>query len=353
MEFDLIQRYFQRPFDALLKKHQAKVPVGIGDDCAALRVPDDQLLYVSTDTLVSGVHFFEDENPFWVGWKALACNLSDLAASGAEPLGFTLSISLPQADHVWLTGFSEGLLACAQQYECPLVGGDTTGTGRYAGLSVTIGVMGVAPKGHHGFHRSRAQQGDTVWVSGVPGLARLGLLLAFQARGQLTHFLSAEHIEPVSAVLQSVPIALAERAQQALQRPEPKLQLAKQLRGFAHAAIDLSDGLSGDVRHLSKGSGVEIHIYQEALAKLWLTVWPTVCQEHLNTLCDMACVGGDDFELCWTAPPGEDLREVLHGAGCLTQVIGHVHAVGASVMLKDSSGRVWPMGTNSYNHFSG
>ena len=346
MEFDLIQRYFKQPFDALRVQHAHTVPTGIGDDCAALQLPPEQRLYVSTDTLVGGVHFFEDENPEFIGWKALACNVSDLAASGAQALGFTLCLSIPTVDHAWLHGFSKGLLACAEQFACPLVGGDTTGSGRNTQASITIGVMGYAPNTHSGFHRACAAVGDTVWVSGVPGLARLGLLLQYQARGLR---------QSPCDFLNQLPESIRTQAQQALLKPHPRLQLGLALRGMAHAAVDLSDGLSGDLGHVAKASGVQLCIEQPMLMQLWIRLWPELAHPSraplLRWLCEVSCVGGDDFELCWTAPSQATPAIRALTADCELTAIGSVQQ-GQGVCLHNGMGQSTTLNARSFDHFS-
>jgi thiamine-monophosphate kinase len=356
LEFDLIHRYFTRPFSGLLREHIPTVPVGIGDDCAVLQLPPAHRLYVSTDTLVSGVHFFDDEDPALVGWKALACNLSDLAASGADPLGFTLCLSLPSIDHGWLSAFSQGLLACAERYDCPLVGGDTTGAGLNRHATITLSVMGSAPAAHTGFHRGRALPGDAVWVSGLPGLARLGLLFEFQARGLLTQALRPEQLEPTLHVLAQVPEGLKHQAKQALTHPHPRLALATALRGVARAALDLSDGLFGDLAHVAEASGVQIQLDQCVIEQLWTQAWPELVQRSdqevlLPVLSDISYTGGDDFELCWTADAlhMKQYRASSHQLQTSHQIGQVVEGRGVVVCTADNT--LLPIQAHSFNHF--
>ena len=222
-EFDLIERYFKRtPSDA-----EGHVVVGNGDDCAILAPTPGMQLAISTDTLVEGRHFLSTVAPDKLGHKALAVNLSDLAACGARPLAFTLALTLPRVDEAWLAAFSRGLLALADEHGCALIGGDTT-----AGpLSITITVWGEVPPGQ-ALLRSGAHVGDDLWVSGWPGEARLALE---SFRGTLQPPLSGETLTQVRARMES---------------PTPRVALGLGLRGLATSAIDLSDGLMGDLQHI-------------------------------------------------------------------------------------------------------
>ena len=237
-EFDLIERFFKQKV-APAPANQARaatnsIVLGIGDDCALLQPAPGTQLAVSTDMLVEGRHFFADVDPSALGHKALAVNLSDLAAMGAEPLAFTLALALPPAraqDAPWLDAFSDGLLALAGAHGCALVGGDTT-----AGpLNICITVFGQVPAGQ-ALRRDGAQAGDELWVSGTLGDARLAL---GALRGEW-----------------SLPAAALAAARQRLERPTPRVALGRYLRGIATSCIDVSDGLVGDVGHILKASGV-------------------------------------------------------------------------------------------------
>jgi thiamine-monophosphate kinase len=269
-EFDLIERYFWRPAD----QGPRRAVVGNGDDCAILAPAPGMQLAVSTDTLVEGRHFLSTVDPVRLGHKALAVNLSDLAACGAKPLAFTLALTLPRVDEVWLAGFSQGLLVLADAHGCELVGGDTT-----AGpLTIGITVMGEVPAGQ-ALLRSGAQSGDDLWVSGWPGLARLSLE-AF--RGTLVPSLPAEAFD---------------LARLAMERPTPRVELGMALRGLASAAIDVSDGLLGDLRHLLRRSRVGASLVLDALPVHPVLATRPVPQQH-----DCLLAGGDDYELVFTAP---------------------------------------------------
>lgn len=274
-EFDLIEKYFRPPV--------RRAALGGGDDCALLTPTPGMQLAISTDLLVEGRHFLSTVAPERLGHKALAVNLSDLAACGAEPLAFTLALSLPRADAAFLAPFAEGLLALADQHEIELVGGDTT-----AGpLTITITVLGQVPPGQ-ALLRSGARAGDDLWVSGCLGDARLALEV-FRGRAELAG-------ESFSAV------------REAMERPQPRVALGMALRGVASAAIDLSDGLLGDLGHIRQRSGVG--------ATLWLDALPhsealQAQPDALRRECLLA--GGDDYELLFCAPA--DQADAVRAAG--------------------------------------
>lgn len=355
MEFDLIRRHFAAPFSALTQANGGTVIAGIGDDCAALRLAANHVLYVSTDTLVESVHFFQTDVPAVVGWKSLVSNLSDLAACGANPLGFTLNLSLPKLDENWLAGFSSGLLEAASRYNCPLVGGDTTSAGTNALKTISITVFGQATHTHTGFHRSLAQAGDEIWASGTPGLARLGLLLEYQCRGQLEKCCELSNLTRVEALLRAMPRSLKELALQALQRPLPRIELGQCLHGIAHACLDLSDGLSGDLLHITKASKLRAVLSLNGLRALWLNKWPELSQRPdgenlLETLVLTTVQGGDDFELCWTSRPGR--CPVTVSTGVVQSCIGRLE-VGDGVWLqRHQDGAPTLLKSQSYIHFS-
>ena len=271
-EFDLIQRFFKTQSELMLATNPGSVKLGIGDDCALLKTDSTEELAITSDMLVSGRHFFPDANPEWLGWKALAVNLSDLAAMGARPLGFTLALAMPEANSVWLEAFSKGLFAIANQYDCPLIGGDTT-----AGpLNICITAFGSVPK-DKAIRRSGALAGDDIWVSGAVGDARLAL-------AALRHELKLE-----SGDIE----AIAERMHQ----PTPRVQLGIALRGIANSALDISDGLLGDLRHILKQSGKDAEILLDRIPKS-----TTLRKQSQIIQNQYAASGGDDYELCFTAP---------------------------------------------------
>ena len=280
-EFDLIARYFQRPAG----QGPRRAVVGNGDDCAVLAPAPGMQLAVSTDTMVEGRHFLSTVAPERLGHKALAVNLSDLAAAGAQPLGFLLALTLPRVDEAWLAGFAQGLLALADEHDCELVGGDTT-----AGpLAIGVTVLGEVPSGR-ALLRSGAAVGDDIWVSGHPGEARLALE-AF--RGTLVPGLSAEDFDT---------------ARLAMERPDPRVALGVGLRGVASAAIDVSDGLLGDLGHILTRSGVGADLFAQALP-----VAPCLAARPRAVQLDCILAGGDDYELLFTAPPAH--REAVARLG--------------------------------------
>ncbi|WP_216797409.1 thiamine-phosphate kinase [Candidatus Vallotia tarda] len=276
-EFSLINRY-----SAQRKQPRHAAVLGIGDDCALLAGRPDHELAVSTDMLIEGCHFFADVPPVTLGHKALAVNLSDLAAMGAEPRAFTLALALPDAGasrQDWLSAFERGLFALADYHGCELVGGDTT-----AGpLNICITVFGDVPCGQ-ALRRDAAQPGDDIWVSGALGDARLAL----------------------GALRGEWPLATDElpALRYALQMPEPRIALGIALRGIAHAALDLSDGLAGDLAHILKRSNVAARVDVDALPRS-----AALRAQPLSIQYRCAVEGGDDYELCFTAPPSR--RDML------------------------------------------
>ena len=272
-EFDLIARYFTRP-----AKHAA---LGVGDDCALINPAPGMQLAISSDMLVEGRHFFGDVSPYSLGHKALAVNLSDLAACGATPVAFTLALALPSINEAWLQEFSGGLLALADLHGCELIGGDTT----QGPSTICITVFGEVPRGQ-ALLRSGAQMGDDIYVSGALGDARLALE-ALQG-----------HIE--------LPPEVLAQAKLRLERPTPRVALGTALRGIATSAIDISDGLAGDLGHILNASGVGARVDTEVTINLIAACtridWATGNFDSQKQL-EMVFSGGDDYELAFTAPP--------------------------------------------------
>jgi thiamine-monophosphate kinase len=276
-EFDLINTYFSRvnSSNRATQRFGKEILLGIGDDCALLEgPPTDSILAVTTDMLVENRHFFRDADPSLLGHKSLAVNLSDLAAMGAKPIAYTLSLALPSIDHTWLKGFSRGLHAIADRYECSLIGGDTT-----AGpLTISITALGVVPR-NGALRRDAAHVGDDIWVSGEVGDARyvLGVLRQeWSGAAGWEHFLHRMHA------------------------PTPRVELGLKLRQIAHAAIDVSDGLLGDLRHILQASRANATIFVDQIpASLLLNK----VSQDLRRSCTLR--GGDDYELCFTAAPSE------------------------------------------------
>lgn len=319
-EFDLIARYFSRP--------SPKALLGVGDDCALLQPRSGTQLAISCDMLVAGRHFLDDVSPIRLGHKALAVNLSDLAACGAKPLAFTLALSLPRIDAPWLEGFSNGLLQLADRHGCELIGGDTT-----AGpLNICITVFGEVEG--QPLLRSGAKPGDDIYVSGHLGDARLALGALLGQR--------------------ALPADLLEQARMRLECPEPRVALGLALRGLASAAIDLSDGLMGDLGHVLRASGVGATLQTKALGSLLQArihpQWPQLSAQ-IKVL-DEVLSGGDDYELLFTAPAQH--RDAVTGAAAASQTpvtrIGHIDAHAGLRLIDPHGGLVQPTQT-SFDHF--
>ncbi len=315
-EFDLIRTYFGR-----MGKERADVVLGLGDDCALLRVPAGQDLAVSIDTLVAGVHFLPDCDPESLGHKALAVGLSDLAAMGAEPawatLALTLPPELPQSKPDWLAGFCRGLDALARRYRVAVVGGDTTS----GPLSVSIQVHGLVPPGQ-AVRRSGAAPGDLVCVSGTLGDA--GLALRQVLAGDL----------------------VAEGLRLRLDRPEPRVALGLALRGVASAMIDCSDGLAADLGHILEASGVGAEIHLASLPQ----------SEAVAAVGDwsLPLAAGDDYELCFTLPPTRRavLSRLVTAGGVALAAIGRIEQQpGMRCRLPD--GTDLALVRTGYDHFAG
>lgn len=317
-EFDLIDKYFKRPV--------TRNALGIGDDCALLAPAAGMQLAVSSDMLVEGRHFLSTVEPSRLGHKALAVNLSDLAACGARPLAFTLALSMPQADEAWLEPFSRGLLALADEYACELVGGDTT----RGPLTICITVFGEVPKGQ-ALLRSGAKAGDDIYASGTLGEARLALE-AF--RGTV-----------------SLPADVFEAARTRMEQPTPRVALGEALRGVATAAIDVSDGLLGDLGHILRGSSVGARIDTGAAAGLMDPVCAKVLEE--DSRLEYVLSGGDDYELLFTAPIGrrDSVQAAARQAGIAVTRIGSIEAE-AGLRLVDASGRPLERRYGSFDHFA-
>ena len=326
-EFDLIARYFTRK--------PARAVLGVGDDCALLQPRAGTQLAISSDMLVEGRHFLSTVDPALLGHKALAVNLSDLAACGAEPLAFTLALALPQADPAWLEPFSRGLLALADAHGCELVGGDTT----RGPLNICITVFGEVPVvdgRSQALLRSGARAGDDLYVSGTLGDARLALEVF---RGNL-----------------SVPEAVFAAARQRMEQPAPRVALGLALRGIASAAVDVSDGLLGDLGHVLKASGVGARI-DTAVAAGLLAAREALPADHgvLSASAQLALVlaGGDDYELAFTDPASA--RDAVASAARTAQTavtrIGTIEA-DRGVRLVDAAGAPVQASLSSFDHFA-
>lgn len=327
-EFDLIGHFFRRDTTAA-----PWLQLGIGDDAALLQLPPGESLAVTTDTLVAGRHFPHHAEAGDIGWKALAVNLSDLAAMGARPLGVTLALTLPVADEAWLTGFSAGFFALAQQTGVPLIGGDTT----RGPLSITVTALGAVPVSD-ALRRAGARAGDRLYISGHPGDAGLGLALSM-----------ATLPLPVAASLCAETHA---RALARLARPSPRLALGLALRGLASAALDVSDGLLQDLGHLLTASGVGAELRVDALP---LSAALQDCARHDPLqVRRWALSAGDDYELLFTVPAHRH-DEVMALSAALSLPLTWIGDILSSAGLRlTAAGRPWehelPTG---YLHFSG
>lgn len=282
-EFSLIARYFDR-----VRRARLDVETGIGDDCALLNIPDKQTLAISTDTLVSGNHFLPDISPVDLAHKALASNLSDLAAMGADPAWLTLAITLPEVDEDWLEAFSDSLFEQINYYDMQLIGGDTT----RGPLSMTLGIYGYVPAGR-ALKRSGAKPGDWIYVTGTPGDSAAGLAI-LQDRLHVDNEQDAQWL--VKRHL----------------RPTPRILQGQALRDLASSAIDLSDGLSSDLGHIVKASDCGAMLDMDAMP------FSDAMRRHVEPeqALRWALAGGEDYELCFTVPE--------RNRGALDVAIGHL-----------------------------
>ena len=317
-EFDLIQHYFAQHTIT-----DSRIALGIGDDCALLQPTPGMQLAISSDMLVSGRHFFPDADAFMLGHKCLAVNLSDLAAMGARPLAFTLALSLPEANPEWLASFSRGIFELAQQHDCHLIGGDTT----KGPLTICITIFGEIPP-TQALRRDTAQVGDDIWVSGDLGDARLALAGYWKE-------ITLSEVDHQQAALR-------------MHMPTPRNALGIALRGIAHAALDISDGLAGDLGHILKRSGVG--------ASMEIDLLPAgriLQQQSIGLRRQFTLTGGDDYELCFTAPP--DQREAVIAAGINSKTavtrIGKI-TKGQGLTLIDQHGQALLMDIRTFDHFT-
>ena len=313
-EFELIDTFFRRP--------PRRAVLGIGDDCALLAPTPGMQLATSSDMLVEGRHFLSTVAPERLGHKALAVNLSDLAACGARPLAFTLALAMPRAEPTFLEGFSRGLFALADEHGCELVGGDTT----QGPLNVCITVFGEVMPGR-ALLRSGARAGDEIWLSGTVGDARLALE-AF--RGTL-----------------SLPGDAFERARAAMELPAPRVALGVALAGIASSAIDVSDGLLGDLAHILRRSNVGACVDADAVPRS-----AVLAAQPLETQRTCTLAGGDDYELVFTAPPSASaqVQEAGTRAGVAVTRIGRIEAA-AGLRLVDARGQAVDNIFGSFDHF--
>jgi thiamine-monophosphate kinase len=325
-EFEMIKRYFDTPVSTPF------VALGIGDDCAILSPTAGKQLLVSTDMLNEGRHFTLDALPEWIAQKALAVNLSDLAACGATPRAFFLSIGLPKAlaTDEWLAPFAQSLHSLANKYGCALAGGDTT---RSNELTISITVLGESPAP---LLRSGAKAGDMVWVSGTLGDAALGLALT-----------KGEHYNLNLSDSQSA------HARQRLHTPSPRVKLGIALRGLASSCVDVSDGLAGDLLHLINASDVDATVDVDAIP---MSPALRVAQDAGIDVMAYALSGGDDYELLFTAPASarQSVLDAAASVGVAVTAIGSVSACDAvrpALKFCNDAGQPWLYNGKGYEHF--
>ncbi|MES2932767.1 MAG: thiamine-phosphate kinase [Pseudomonadota bacterium] len=314
-EFDLIARYFMRP--------TRSASLAGGDDCALLMPAAGMQMAISTDMLVEGRHFFPNAVPRQLGHKCLAVNLSDLAAMAAKPVAFTLAFSLPQADSSWLSAFADGMYALADKHQCELIGGDTT----KGPLNICISVFGEVPPAQ-ALRRDAAQVGDDIWVSGTLGEARLALA---GYRGEIV-------LDP----------AVQEAAGLRMHMPTPRVALGLQLRGIAHAAIDVSDGLVGDLGHILQRSKLGAMLVVDDLP-----LGAMLLQQAVETQRRFALAGGDDYELCFTAAASQRAAVLAAAEAAATPVtrIGRIEAA-PGLRLHDAAGAALQLSLSAFDHFA-
>lgn len=313
-EFDLIAKYFTRPV--------RRAALGIGDDCALLQPTAGMQLAISSDMLVEGRHFLSTVSPQRLGHKALAVNLSDLAAAGAQPLAFSLALALPRADETFLAGFAQGLFALADEQGCELIGGDTT----QGPLNICITVFGEVPPGQ-ALLRSGARVGDDLYVSSSVGDARLALE-CFRGNTALT----GDAFEQVRI---------------AMEQPQPRVALGIALRGVATSAIDVSDGLLGDLAHILNRSAVGATIEVDAVPRSTVLASQPLALQRECTL-----AGGDDYELLFTAPESQAaaVQAAARQAGVAVTRIGRIDRSRA-LTLVDAQGLSVAHTFGSFDHF--
>ena len=314
-EFDLIAKYFTRP--------ARNAVLGVGDDCALWAPAPGAQLAISSDMLVEGRHFLPTVAPERLGHKALAVNLSDLAACGARPAAWTLALALPRVDENFLSGLSRGLLALADEHGCELIGGDTT----QGPLNLCITVFGEVPPGA-ALLRSGARAGDDIYVSGQVGDARLALEVF---RGNLA--LDGAGFDAVRP---------------AMERPSPRVALGLALRGLAHSAIDVSDGLLGDLSHILERSGLGARVEVDAVPRSEVMRAQPLAVQRLCTLS-----GGDDYELVFTAPPASaaTVQDIALRLGLPLTRIGRMQAEPGLRLVDAQGAAVHRAQFPSFDHF--
>jgi thiamine-monophosphate kinase len=318
------------------------VPIGIGDDCAMISPPAGAAILTSVDTFTEGVHFFSGTNPKSIGHKALAVNLSDLAACGAQPLGCLLALSLPTIDDIWLDEFSQGFRALASAHGCPLIGGDTTRSAPGSGVSITVTVFGMVPDPSMVIRRNTAQVGDDIWIADSLGAAAAAVAVRYQrlSPNQL-NLLACDH---------------------ALDYPQPQLLLGQSLRKIASAAIDVSDGLVADLTHILRASAavdasansIDPSLGTSLGACLQARAIPVDIALHAlpeRQALNLALYGGDDYRLCFTASPKnqQTIQNIAQTISIPLHRIGRIVATaGVTLEQRDANESLQELG---YEHF--
>ncbi|MDO9206225.1 thiamine-phosphate kinase [Methylotenera sp.] len=315
-EFDLIHQYFTRP-----TRH---TNLSVGDDAALISITKGMELAISADMLVAGTHFFADCDPYQLGWKSLAVNVSDMAAMGANPKWATLAIALPEVNQPWLAEFSKGFFACADDFNVDLIGGDTT----RGPLTISVQIMGEVPAGK-AIKRSGAKVNDEIWVSGTLGDAAMALAVMQQrfnlARSDLNQIENALHT------------------------PQPRVALGQALHGVANSAIDISDGLLADLGHILKASklGAIIRLDQVPISD---TVHKNL---HLKQVKNMVLAGGDDYELCFTAPSNQH-AEIANLSKTLNLALSHIGQITANtdLIVRGLDNEILDIKETGFDHFN-
>ena len=317
-EFNLIKQYFTRP--------TPNTTLGVGDDAALINLTKGTELAISADMLVAGTHFFADCDAFQLGWKSLAVNISDMAAMGANPKWATLAIALPDINNNWLAEFSNGFFACAEAFKVDLIGGDTT----RGPLTISVQIMGEVPIGQ-AIKRSGAKVDDEIWVSGKLGNAAIALQ---HLLGNLT-----------------LPESVFATCAKGLHSPQPRVTLGLKLRNMASSAIDISDGLLADLGHILKQSNVGATLNLCSVPHSTFIEFPIYLQD--KKFLKMVLAGGDDYELCFTAPAEkhEELLTLSQSINIELSCIGQITA-NSGLTLLDSYNEVINMKETGFDHFS-
>jgi thiamine-monophosphate kinase len=317
-EFNLIKQYFTRP------THNTKL--GVGDDAALISLSTGMELAISADMLVAGTHFFADCDAYQLGWKSLAVNISDMAAMGANPKWATLAIALPEIKESWLAEFSRGFFACADSFNVDLIGGDTT----RGPLTISVQIMGEVPIGK-AIRRSGAKVGDEIWVSGKLGDAALALA----------------HIQGKLVLPEEASLTCAK----ALHEPQPRIALGLALRDLANSAIDISDGLLADLGHILEQSNVGATLELKNIPHSTFAEFPI--DLHDETFRKMVLAGGDDYELCFTAPAEKhvEIVKIVEMTTLQLSCIGHVTS-NTGLVLHGLDNEILNMKETGFDHFS-